>query len=177
MPGREVLLVAEAPGLARAIGDLLGSDHLGCRYVRGLSELSAETRRTPRAPALIIVASNAPDSPTARAWIRGELPATELIVVGTRDPTIGSAPGIHLLRLPLPPKLFLRYVRALAQAPPEPTLVTVPGAATPGDAKHPDPSGTPTRTGPPGPRGTVRSPPEGGAPHSSPPGAPAPGGG
>lgn len=174
MPGREVLIVAETPGLARAIGELLGSDHLGCRYVRGLPELTAETPGTPGAPALIIAASDAPDSPTARAWIRGELPDTELIVVGTRDPTIGSAPGIHLLRLPLPPKLFLRFVRALTRAPPEPTWVPVPGARTPGESRDPDPSGAPTRPGPRGPRDTVRSPPGGGAPHSSSPGAPAP---
>jgi hypothetical protein len=121
MSSSDVLVVGETPSLGRALADLLESDQLTCRYVEDLAREETELGET----SVVVAACNATYSPTARKWIRGDLPRTHLVVVGSRDPSITPESGIHLVALPLPPKHFLRLVRGLVEVgPPMPDGTT-----------------------------------------------------
>jgi hypothetical protein len=100
VPPVQVLVVGETPSLGRSIADLLEAWEVPNRYVHDLSvEPSLETLHE-RCP-VVVVASNGPFCPTARRWLRSELPKVELVVVGSRDPALASAAGIHTVELPL----------------------------------------------------------------------------
>lgn len=107
-----VLIVAETPSLARSVSYLLESAGITTDTVSSLAPTDAGSRLGggPRHQ-LIIVASNAPVCWTARRWIQGEFPGTELLVVGSRDPTVLSASQIRHIELPLRPAALLDLVR------------------------------------------------------------------
>lgn len=112
MPGSRVLVVAETPSLARSLSYLLESAGIPTDTVAALE--GGESRATATEPvghSLIIAASSGPYCATARRWIQGGFPGTELIVVGSRDPTLASAPHIRQVDLPLRPGDLLELVR------------------------------------------------------------------
>ena len=110
MQSPEVLVVGETPSLGRSIADLLESGNVPCRVVydisaeRPLGTLSQRFR-------MIIVACNERFCATARRWARGEIPKSELIVVGSRDPALASMVGVRVVPLPLVPGPLLALVR------------------------------------------------------------------
>jgi hypothetical protein len=128
MPGPRVLVVAETPSLARSLSYLLESAGIPTDTVPTLDvptlegEESWATTTEPAGHSLIIAASNGPYCATARRWVQGGFPGTELIVVGSRDPTLTRASRIRQVELPLRPGDLLELVRARLYpiAPPHP---------------------------------------------------------
>jgi len=120
MPRPDVVVVGETPSLGRALVDLLQSDGVKVRYLPGSDAI--RLAHGPRHPAVIIVASNAPYSATARRWLEGKLVANSLITVGSRDPVIAPLPNVHRVALPLEPGGFLRLVHSLLPDAPASTV-------------------------------------------------------
>ncbi len=112
VPAPGVVVVGETPSLGRAIVDLLQSDGVDCRYVRGLGARSTAERML-RGTRLVVVASNGPFSPTVRRWQREALAGPTLVVVGSRDPVATAAAVRHRVDLPLSPRPFLDLIRTL----------------------------------------------------------------
>ncbi|HTW56035.1 MAG TPA: hypothetical protein VMG36_06305 [Thermoplasmata archaeon] len=101
-----VLVVGETPSLGRSIADLLESNGIATRFVLdigGETPLGSLGKRFP----VVIAACNRPFCGTARRWIRGEFPHTQLVVVGSRDPTLGQMAGVTVVPLPLLPRPFV----------------------------------------------------------------------
>ena len=105
MPGG-VLVVGETPSLGRAIVELLEADGLSVQFVLDVKQARG------RYPAVVAACNNVYCS-TFRTWLRGELPDSELVVVGTRDPLVRSSSGVHQVDLPLRPKNLLAVVNRL----------------------------------------------------------------
>ncbi len=111
-----VLVVGETPSLGRSIADLLESGDVPARYVHDLTAeppLSDLARRFP----VVVAACNGLYCTTARRWARGELPDVELVVVGSRDPSVVGGANLHLVPLPLLPAKFLGLIRGLLEQP------------------------------------------------------------
>ncbi len=115
-----VVVVAETPSLAHCIADLLESDgHRVTTVATPGRPLTQRLRRTDAPARLVVSASNGFHCETAHRWMRGEGEGLDLLVVGSRDPTLRSGPRVHVVRLPLVPDRFLELVRSsLARAPP-----------------------------------------------------------
>ncbi len=101
-----VLVVGETPSLGRAIVDVLEAGGIPAQFVLDSNE-SKESYRA------VVAACNAPYCSTVRKWLRGELPGSSLVVVGTRDPLALTSPGVRRIDLPLRPKSFVAVVRSL----------------------------------------------------------------
>jgi hypothetical protein len=107
-----VLVVGETPSLGRSIADLLEANGISTRFIGdigGAAPLGSLAERFP----LVIAACNEPFCGTARRWMRGEFPRTRLLVVGSRDPTLGQMPGVTVVPLPLLPRPFVSLASAL----------------------------------------------------------------
>lgn len=112
MPDSRVLVVAETPSLARSLNYLLESAGIPTDTVASLEDGGARPSATEGGGhPLIIAASSGPYCATARRWVQGGFPGTELIVVGSRDPTLANARRIHQVDLPLKPGDLLELVR------------------------------------------------------------------
>lgn len=112
MDAERVLVVGETPSLGRSVADLLESGDVGAHYVEDLENerpLGSLAHRYP----VVVVASSGYFCAAARRWVRGELPNVELVVVGSRDPVLLTARGIHHFALPLLPPRLLTTVRSL----------------------------------------------------------------
>lgn len=106
-----MVVVAETQSLALSISDLLRSAGIATETITPLEALETWGERAgPVSPCLLLVASNRHLSETARRWIDGEFPGTELIVVGSRDPVLARAPRVPLVHLPLRPEELVRLV-------------------------------------------------------------------
>lgn len=94
------------------MADLLESDSLPVRFVYDLSAVlplgDLSDRFSP-----IVVGCNEVFCATARRWAAGELPHTEIVVVGSRDAALHVRPGLDLLALPFQPDQLLSLVRRL----------------------------------------------------------------
>jgi hypothetical protein len=112
MPTPSVLVVGETPSLGRSIVDLFDSAGISTGFVH---DLEAET--TPveleRNYPVVVVASNGPFCPSARSWARGAFPDVQMVVVGSRDPSLRDSPEIQLIPLPFLPGRLLAVVRTL----------------------------------------------------------------
>lgn len=119
----EVLVVAETLSLGRWVVDLLDSDGLPAR----LCSPPASSKDYPpdRFP-VIVAACNELRCETARQWERGGWPDVDLVVVGGRDPGVGSHGRMQVIRLPLVPRHLLALVRKLYEGGVEPRFV-LPG--------------------------------------------------
>jgi hypothetical protein len=116
MEGSEVLVIGETPSLGRSIIDLLESGNVRARYVLDVGpELPMTTPR--HRTRVVIAACNGLYCATARRWARGELPNVDLVVVGSRDPTVVGGGNLHVVPLPLMPAQFLALVRRLLESP------------------------------------------------------------
>ncbi len=111
-----VLVVGETPSLGRAIADLLEAENVPTQYVHDVSADSSLPSLHGRYP-VVVVACNATFCATARRWLRGEFPDVELVVVGSRDPILSRANGVHQVPLPLVPSRLLGMVRSLLSPP------------------------------------------------------------
>lgn len=112
MPNPSVLVVAETPSLARSLACLLESAEIASDTVAALEGGEATAASTERARhPLIIAASSGPFCVTARLWVQGGFPGTELIVVGSRDPNLPKVAQIRQVDLPLRPDELLGLVR------------------------------------------------------------------
>lgn len=103
-----VVVVGETPSLGRSVSYLLDAAGIPIDTVATLDPI---TSRSPTLPPLIIAASSGPMCATARRWLQGAYPGSDLIVVGSRDPTVSAAPSIHQVALPLRPGDLLELVR------------------------------------------------------------------
>ncbi len=102
----EVLVVGETPSLGRAIVDLLEAGGIRTAFV-------LDAREAKGSFAAVVAACNAAYCDTLRAWLRGELPPSPLVLVGSRDPVGRSLPEAHLVDLPLKPESFVSLVRSM----------------------------------------------------------------
>ena len=122
MSDARVLIVAETPSLARSLSYLLEAAGIATDTVPTLEPVAQSASAGPARPAdLIIAASNGPYCVTARRWSPAEYPGTQLIVVGSRDPSIASVPKIHRVGLPLRPAALLDLVHEYLGASPPPS--------------------------------------------------------
>ncbi|HTS33977.1 MAG TPA: hypothetical protein VMI55_08620 [Thermoplasmata archaeon] len=110
-----VLVVGETPSLGRSIADLLESENVPTRYVFDL-EAEAPLASLGKRYAVIVAACSGYFCATARRWMRGEMPGTKLVVVGSRDPILGSTPEVRQVDLPLRASGFMGTVREMLQA-------------------------------------------------------------
>ena len=105
-------VVAETQSLAGALGDLLRSAGVATDIVTPLEALETLGERAgPVRPTLLLVASNRRRCETARRWLRGEFPGADLIVVGSRDPTIADVARVRQIALPLRPNELVELVQ------------------------------------------------------------------
>ena len=112
MQARRVVVVAETSSLAASLSDLLRSAGIAADMVTPLEALETLGERAGPVPAvLLLVASNRRHCPTARRWLHGEFPGTDLVVVGPRDPALAGAPQVPRVALPLRPEELLELVR------------------------------------------------------------------
>ncbi len=102
----DVLVVGETPSLGRAIVDVLEAGGVGARFVLDVKESSEPYRA-------IVAACNASYCSTLRVWLRGELPGSTLVLVGTRDPLAMGVPGIRRIDLPLRARVLVGTIRTL----------------------------------------------------------------
>ncbi len=112
MGSQGVLVVGETPSLGRSIADLLESENVPTRYIHDLeaaAPLGALAKRYP----VVVAACSGYFCATARRWMRGEMPGVKLVVVGSRDPILGTAPEVHRVELPLRATGFMGTVREL----------------------------------------------------------------
>lgn len=107
-----ILVVGETPSLGRSIAELLETHGIAARCVFDLADVAPLGSLAERFP-LVIAACNEPFCGTARRWARGEFPRTQLVVVGSRDPTLGEIPGVTVVPLPLVPRPFVSLASAL----------------------------------------------------------------
>jgi hypothetical protein len=112
MGARGVLVVGETPSLGRSIADLLESENVRTRYVYDL-ELEGPLTSLEERYHVIVAACSGYFCATARRWLRGEIPGVELVVVGSRDPVLATAPAVHQIPLPLQAGGLLGVVRGL----------------------------------------------------------------
>lgn len=110
MSAPRVLVVAETPSLARSLSYLLEAAGIVTDTVASLDTQGATPAASSRPP-LIIAASSGPYCATARRWVQGSHPDSELIVIGSRDPTLAAMPTIRQVNLPLRPDELLELVR------------------------------------------------------------------
>lgn len=112
MQTRRVTVVSETQSLASSISDLLRSAGIATDTVTPLEALETLGERAgPVSPSLLLVASTRHRSETARRWVHGEFPGSDLIVVGSRDPFLADAPEVRLVNLPLRPVELVQLVR------------------------------------------------------------------
>lgn len=118
-----VLVVGETPSLGRSIADLLESENVPARYVY---DLDAEAPLGSLADRYVVVVAACTGyfCATARRWMRGEMPGVKLVVVGSRDPILGTTPEVRQVELPLRASGFMHTVRELlASSPTGPMVV------------------------------------------------------
>ncbi|MGA8275474.1 MAG: hypothetical protein WB789_01275 [Thermoplasmata archaeon] len=115
-----VLVVGETPSLGRSITDLLESGDVRAQYVLDLANEPPLSNLASRFR-VVVAACNGLYCATARRWARGELPNVELVVVGSRDPSIVGGTNLHLVPLPLLPAKFLGLIRELLERPEVPS--------------------------------------------------------
>jgi hypothetical protein len=112
-----VLLVSETVSLGNSLLELFASDGIP---VEATDDPSSKFRQSPIQAALdfpvIVSACNERHCETARRWKRGEIPGVDLVVVGTRDPSLVSQGRLHLVPLPVVPGQLLELVRGLLSA-------------------------------------------------------------
>lgn len=116
--GPEVLVVDEAASLGSALVALLEVEGLRVRRFPDLVAAEAHQQGAGGPLPVLVVASNAHQSPSLTRWPQGSLRDAKLVIVGTRDPTLTSHGALHVIRLPLDPGRLLELVRQLARADP-----------------------------------------------------------
>ena len=128
-----VVVVAETPSLAASIADLLESDGERVATIGDPGRELTRRLKDPDAPVrLVISASNGYACATARRWTNGEIQGVDLVVVGSRDPSLRSGARVHIVELPLAPDAFLQLVRGLLDRAPAPRLRPRRGSLPPG---------------------------------------------
>ncbi len=112
MDPRAVLVVGETPSLGRSVVDLLESANVPCRFVYDVSAGHPLASLSDRFP-VVVAACNEHFCATARRWSRGEFPNVQLVVVGSRDPTLLTMPEVRVVPLPLLPGPLLALTATL----------------------------------------------------------------
>jgi hypothetical protein len=122
MQAQRVLVVGETPSLGRSIADLLDAENVPTRYVL---DLGAEEPLASLANrySVIVAAATGYFCTTVRRWLRGEMPGVKLVVVGSRDPILGTTPGVRIVELPLRANGLLGTVRELLDSTSSPPMV------------------------------------------------------
>lgn len=105
-------MVGETPSLGRSIADLLESENVPTRYVHDV-EAEGPLASLAGRYSVVVAACSGYFCATARRWIRGEIPGVKLVVVGSRDPLLGTTPGLRQVELPLQASRFMGTVREL----------------------------------------------------------------
>jgi hypothetical protein len=107
-----VLVVGETPSLGRSIVDLFDSAGIANEFVHDLAAETAPVDLGRQHP-VVVVASNGPYCASARGWGRGAYPEVEMVVVGSRDPSLRDLPKIRVVPLPFLPGRLLALVQGL----------------------------------------------------------------
>lgn len=112
MDAPAVLVVGETPSLGRSVVDLLETANVPSHFIYDLGAEPSPSKISERYPVVIAVC-NEHYCATGRRWIRGELPGVALVVVGSRDQSIQTVPGIRIVPLPLEPGPFVALISGL----------------------------------------------------------------
>jgi hypothetical protein len=115
MEAPRVLVVGETPSLGRSITDLLESENVPTRYIYDLDAESPLGSLASRY-SVIVAAASGYFCTTVRRWMRGEMPGVKLVVVGSRDPVLGSTREVRQVGLPLEARGFVSTVRELLRS-------------------------------------------------------------
>jgi hypothetical protein len=115
---RGICVIGEAPALGVAVMGLLEGEGVPVQLVPRIEQAERLLARgPPGAPPLLLCASNRFECGCVARYRAGAFPATELILVGSRNPKLVSEGRLHVVALPLRPMELLRLVRRLLRAP------------------------------------------------------------